>query len=95
MVYSKKVEFLYNLVYETLDLLSKQKKQKGEASKEKGGLKERSVSVGLVHLVMDDPVIVLDNSILGERTNIDMKNDNKEAQRRAMAAVLFRVCNNE
>ena len=90
MVYSKKVEFLYNLVYETLDLLSKQKKQKGEVSKEKGGLKWRSVSVGLVHMVMDDPVIVLDNSILGERTTIDIKNDNKETQRRAMAAVSFR-----
>ena len=38
MVYSKKVEFLYNLVYETLDLLSRQKKQKGEGVKEKGGV---------------------------------------------------------
>ena len=53
------------------------------------------MNVGLVHLVMDDPVIVLDNSILGERTNIDMKNDNKEAQRRAMAAVLFHIDNDE
>ena len=36
---------------------------------------------------MDDPVIVLDNSILGERTNIDMKEDEKDAQRRALLAV--------
>lgn len=35
-MYGKKVEFLYNLVYETLDLLSRQKKQKGEGTKEKG-----------------------------------------------------------
>lgn len=35
VVYSKKVEFLYNLVYETLDLLSKQKKQRVEGSKDK------------------------------------------------------------
>ena len=37
-MYSKKVEFLYNLVYETLELLSKQKKQRAEGSKEKGML---------------------------------------------------------
>ena len=37
--------------------------------------------------MMDDPVIVLDNSILGERTNIDMKKDEKDAQRRALLAV--------
>lgn len=36
---------------------------------------------------MDDPVIVLDNSILGERTNIDMKKDEKDVQRRALLAV--------
>lgn len=36
---------------------------------------------------MDDPVIVLENSILGERTNIDMKKDEKDAQRRALLAV--------
>ena len=35
-MYSRKVEFLYNLVFETLELLSKQRKAKGENTKEKG-----------------------------------------------------------
>ena len=71
-MYSRKVEFLYNLVFETLELLSKQRKAKGENAKEKG----------LVHQVMDDPVVVLDSSIFGERSNIDLKPDDKEMQRR-------------
>lgn len=62
-MYSRKVEFLYNLVFETLELLSKQRKAKGENTKEKG----------LVHQVMDDPVVVLDSSIFGERSIIDLK----------------------
>ena len=64
-MYSRKVEFLYNLVFETLELLSKQRKEKG-----------------LVHQVMDDPVVVLDSSIFGERSIIDLKPDDKEMQRR-------------
>ena len=71
-MYSRKVEFLYNLVFETLELLSKQRKAKGENTKEKG----------LVHQVMDDPVVVLDSSIFGERSIIDLKPDDKEMQRR-------------
>ena len=71
-MYSRKVEFLYNLVFETLELLSKQRKAKGESTTEKG----------LVHQVMDDPVVVLDSSIFGERSNIDLKPDDKEMQRR-------------
>ena len=78
-MYSKKVEFLYNLVFETLDLLSKQKKSKGEGSKEKA----------LAHMVIDDPVVVLDSSIFGERGNIDLKTDEREAQRRSALTVFF------
>ena len=76
-MYSKKVEFLYNLVFETLNLLSKQKKPKGEGSKEKA----------LAHMVIDDPVVVLDSSIFGERGNIDLKADEREAQRCAVMNV--------
>ena len=78
VVYSKKVEFLYNLVFETLELLSKQKRPKGDGTKEKG-----------LHLVMDDPVVVLDSSILGERGNIDLKQDEKEMQRRITMTVFI------
>lgn len=81
VVYSKKVEFLYNLVFETLELLSKQKKPKNEGSKEKA----------LAHLVIDDPVVVLDSSIFGEHGSIDLKADEKEAQRRAAMTVFFSI----
>ena len=41
-------------------------------------------------MVIDDPVVVLDSSIFGERGNIDLKADEREAQRRtAMNVVLF------
>lgn len=43
-------------------MLSKQKRPKGDGAKEKG-----------LHLVMDDPVVVLDSSILGERGNIELE----------------------
>lgn len=87
MVYSKKVEFLYNLVFETLDLLSKQKKQKREGSKDKGSFSFFSVTLGLGHLVIDDPVVVLDDSIFGERESIDLKSNEKENQRRSALSV--------
>lgn len=72
------MEFLYNLVFETLELLSKQKRPKGDGAKDKG-----------LHLVMDDPVVVLDSSIFGERGNIDLKRDEKEMQRRMTVTVFF------
>ena len=66
------------MVFETLELLSKQKRPKGDGAKEKG-----------LHLVMDDPVVVLDSSILGERGNIDLKQDEKEIQRRITMTVFI------
>ena len=59
-------------------MLSKQKRPKGDGAKEKG-----------LHLVMDDPVVVLDSSILGERGNIDLKQDEKEIQRRITMTVFI------
>lgn len=87
MVYSKKVEFLYNLVFETLDLLSKQKKQKRESSKDKGSFCFLSLTLGLAHLIIDDPVVVLDDSIFGEKEQIDLKSNEKEKQRRNALSV--------
>lgn len=89
VVYSKKVEFLYNLVFETLDLLSKQKKQKREGSKDKGSFCLLPVTLGLVHLVIDDPVVVLDDSIFGEKESIDLKSNEKENQRRNALSVIL------
>ena len=40
-------------------------------------------------IVLDDPVVVMDTSILGERSNIDMKIDEKEIQRRIAMTVLY------
>ena len=40
-------------------------------------------------IVLDDPVVVMDTSILGERSNIDMKIDEKEMQRRIAMTVLY------
>ena len=41
-------------------------------------------------IVLDDPVVVMDTSILGERSNIDMKIDEKEIQRRIAMTVLYK-----
>lgn len=40
-----------------------------------------------MHLVIDDPVVVLDKSIFGEPGNIDLKSDDKELQRRMAMSV--------
>lgn len=48
-------------------------------------------------IILDDPVMVIDPSVLGERGNIDLKPDEKEMQRRiamsviVISFILFRI----
>lgn len=44
-------------------------------------------SLGLVHLIIDDPIVVLDDSIFGEAEPIDLKSNEKENQRRSALSV--------
>lgn len=96
LIYSKKVEYLHQLVLKSLEFLaSKRSANKGNENSDGTSNKMKGISISLAEderMLFNDPSNLLIDDFLDVADNIDLKTEPKESGKKITSLLAHKVC---